>query len=893
MSIQQKNKQPIVQVKKPDTPVVPSEIVMSDKEEFWQHLASWKPLSFLYQWFLTNTFSPTWLPKKLRHPVVGSAVAVMVEVLAFLITFILIRIFPGYAIVSLWEVLAIALIALTWGAGPSIVATFAGLILLNISITTPTIFWDLDNTDDIAEGITFFLVGLAIIIVTSQVSSARHKAEVMAQSLEIERTRLDAIIETVPDTVAIYDTQGKLVHLNKAGRELVGPELSNTPIKEMPDIYDLHTAEGQPFPPDDYPAIHALRGETVSGVEMHYITPHGQSRSILVSAAPLYDLQGNIEATVSITHDISRLRQFEQEVVTHIQELETVFETMTDGIFVINHEYTLIRMNTAFRQLLGLTSENEADYFAKTVEERREGLTMCDDHGQPLSLDQWPQSRILRGEVLNGSNMADVIFRRLDGQTLQISVSGAPIYDADGAITAALCICRDVTERRQLEQRTQETLNALLAMAEALVLAPDTRSTTGELAPETASKVAKRIAELTCSVLGCQRVSITAIEPETEIMYPIAVVGLPPEQEHQWWAEQPANARLSDSPMPEFVERLRANEVLILDMTQPPFDTAPNPYNVQIMLTAPMFIGNALVGLLFLDHGGDAHIYTDNELALAKAVAKLGALVIERERLLRERANARANELALREANQRMDEFMGIASHELKTPLTTIKGYVQLVARRLKNSSLEEHVRLPELKQSLATSAELLERSDVQIARLTRLVNELLDASRIQANKLEFHMEPCDLTLIVREAVQNQQYEDAKRLITLELPSIQPLPIIADVDRIEQVVTNYLSNALKYSPPDTPIHVCVAIDGQTVRVSVRDEGPGLSVEEQEHIWERFYRVKGIEVLSGSGVGLGLGLHICHTIIERHGGQIGVDSTPGAGSTFWFTLPLTL
>ena len=141
-----------------------------------------------------------------------------------------------------------------------------------------------------------------------------------------------------------------------------------------------------------------------------------------------------------------------------------------------------------------------------------------------------------------------------------------------------------------------------------------------------------------------------------------------------------------------------------------------------------MATGNTLVGLLALDHGGDAHFYTDEEIALTKAVAKLGALVIERERLLHERANARANELALREANQRMDEFMGIASHELKTPMTTIKGYVQLVARRLKNSSLQESIRLPELQQSLATSAELLERSDVQISRLTRLVNELLDA---------------------------------------------------------------------------------------------------------------------------------------------------------------------
>jgi signal transduction histidine kinase/PAS domain-containing protein len=588
----------------------------------------------------------------------------------------------------------------------------------------------------------------------------------------------------------------------------------------------------------------------------------------------------------------ARLLETEFTVADHASRLEAIFEAMTDGVVIYDSTGNVVQMNSAYQKFIALNTHPE--HAILSPDERGDMLNLRDEQGRPLPPAKRPVSRMLNGEVMTGSNAMDIIIRTLDGRkNVQLNVSGTPMRSSNGDISGGVLIFRDVTERRQLERRTHDSLNALIAMAEALVLVPDTGLTSEDIAPKTANPVATRIAELTCSVLGCRRVSITAIEPDTEVMRPIAVVGLPPEQERQWWNEQPANVSLRDNPMPELVARLRANEVLILDMTQPPFDAAPNPYNIHIMLTAPMATGNTLVGLLFLDHGGDTHNYTDDEIALTKAVAKLGALVIERERLLHERANARANELALREANQRMDEFMGIASHEIKTPLTTIKGYVQLVTRRLQNSSRQEHVKLPELQQALTTSAELLERSDVQIARLNRLVNELLDASRIQANKLEFHREPCDLTQIVREAVQNQQYEDAQRPITLELSSIQPLPIFADVDRIGQVVTNYLSNALKYSPPDTPIIVRVALDGQAVRVSVRDEGPGLSVEEQQHIWERFYRVEGIEVQSGSGVGLGLGLHICRTIIERHGGQIGVDSAPGAGSTFWFTLPLAL
>ncbi len=188
------------------------------------------------------------------------------------------------------------------------------------------------------------------------------------------------------------------MRLNRAGREQIGQEHSNASIEEIKHMYDLRTADGQPFPHDDYPFARSMRGETVPSVEMHYTTPGGQPRSILVSAAPLYDLQGNIEGTVNITHDISKLRQSEQEVVARINELETVFETMTDGIFVISHDHTIIRMNTAFRHLLGLTPDNEANYFAKTLEERRNSLAMCDEHGQPLPYDLWPQSRILHGE---------------------------------------------------------------------------------------------------------------------------------------------------------------------------------------------------------------------------------------------------------------------------------------------------------------------------------------------------------------------------------------------------------------------------------------------------------------------------------------------------------------
>ncbi len=261
-----------------------------------------------------------------------------------------------------------------------------------------------------------------------------------------------------------------------------------------------------------------------------------------------------------------------------------------------------------------------------------------------------------------------------------------------------------------------------------------------------------------------------------------------------------------------------------------------------------------------------------------------------RQRAVNDYAAAKARELALTETNARTDEFLSIASHELRTPLTSLKAALQLGQRRLRRISDQEQS-AEELRSQLGMLKGLLSTAEHQVDRQDRLVGDLLDVSRIRANKLEFHLASCDLTDIVRDTVDEQRLSWPDRTIILDAPD-EPAPVLVDAHRIGQVVTNFLTNALKYSPPDTSVRVTMTASGAEARIAIQDNGPGLTMEQQTHIWDRFHRVPGIKQQSGSGAGLGLGLHIARTIVVYHHGRVGIESIPGHGSTFWFTLPLS-
>ncbi|HEX6779358.1 MAG TPA: ATP-binding protein, partial [Ktedonobacterales bacterium] len=311
-------------------------------------------------------------------------------------------------------------------------------------------------------------------------------------------------------------------------------------------------------------------------------------------------------------------------------------------------------------------------------------------------------------------------------------------------------------------------------------------------------------------------------------------------------------------------------------------------------IVAPMRLGGQMIGMVVFNPSKLVQTFTDQQIALAGVTAQLVGLVIERERLLHEREAARAHALALHEAHQQMDTFLGLVSHELRTPLATMKLAVQLIHRRLERASLDMPEAAGDLGAFLASLQELFAPVERHTARLERLVKNLLDASRSKEGKLALTLERADLITVVQEVVAEQRELLPQRVIqlhTLAEVGPQALVVLVDCDFIKQAVINYLTNALKYSPETAPVLVGVEQQAGQALVWVRDQGPGIALADQEHIWDRFYRGPGMREQRAAVRGLGLGLYVTRMLIERHRGQVGMTSTPGQGATFWFTLPL--
>jgi PAS domain S-box-containing protein len=588
-------------------------------------------------------------------------------------------------------------------------------------------------------------------------------------------------------------------------------------------------------------AQEALANGASAPFERQYVRKDGSRVPVLV--APVL-LQRDPMRLVNFVLDLTERKQLEQTLAERLTQLEAVMQAVP---------YALAVYDTAGRVILANAVYQAHVPPGETIAERLQHLGgVFDEQGVPLEEAQWPQTRALQGEILAGARAVELAMYSPGGEPIYSRVTAAPVRDQAGRITGVVTLNQNITEQKRLEQERAEQAEQL-----------------------------DRIFEHIADGLVVYNAQGQPVRLNAAALHILGLDAAPAD-----YTQLPASDRA----------------ILYEAYDEQGRRLAPEGWPLMRML------GGQVTGA----HTREVRLRTfdGREVEIISSLAPLrdqdgqvvGAVTIlhdqtEQKRLGREREEARAHELALEDIARHMDEFLATASHDLRTPLTVVKSRVQVALRRL--TRLRESTATPPDTLRPETDLEALYANllaaNQSADRLTRLVALLFDVSRARSGTLELELAPCDLTALVLEQVAAQQMVALDRTIEVVVPDSLVVRVQADADRLSQVLGNYLSNALKYSPADQRVTVKLEVVENRAVVRVADHGPGMPPEEQSRIWELFHRVPDIEVQyeSGDSAGsLGLGLHICKQLIELHpGGSVGVESVVGAGSTFWFRLPL--
>lgn len=287
-------------------------------------------------------------------------------------------------------------------------------------------------------------------------------------------------------------------------------------------------------------------------------------------------------------------------------------------------------------------------------------------------------------------------------------------------------------------------------------------------------------------------------------------------------------------------------------------------------MSIPIVSNDETLGVVSFISTKDNKPYDEDDLAFAKEFTNHIALTLENSKLYE---NIRKDIKSKIAANKQKDDFLAIASHELKTPLTSVKGYIHILTSLIR-------------KGEEVSALNILKKTERQINKMTKLIHNFLDISRLESSQLQLEKDEFDLNELVLETINYYNLPENKERLKFVAGNIPK--VFADKSKISQVIDNYLSNALKYSPADQSVLFKTTFENGSVIVSVTDKGIGINESSKEKIFQRFYRAENMKNATASG--FGIGLYLSTEIIKLHNGKTWFVSEEGKGSTFYFSIP---
>ncbi len=671
--------------------------------------------------------------------------------------------------------------------------------------------------------------------------AAREAAEAGARVIRQQREQLRVTLASIGDAVIATDAEGRVTLLNPVAQALTGwgaEEAAGQPLEAIFDIKNEVTGR-----PAENPVARVLREGAVVGLANHTILTarDGTVRPIDDSAAPIKDEAGRTLGVVLVFHDVTQKRRAERLLRESEERYRLIVETAQEGIWLVDPEGHTRFANARMAQMLGCTPDELRsrpvwDFLDADVRRQAEAR--------------------LRQREQGTAEQFEARFRRKDGSALWALVSAGPVHDAEGQFRGALGLVTDITERRRVEQAARFLADASAALA----ALEDYESTLRKVARLAVPFFADWCAVDTAGPDGAlRRVAVTHVDPsKVQLAYELR-------RRHPPDPDAPQGAwHVLRSGQPELVPEI-TDALLVQSVKDPDQLRALRELGLRSYIGVPIPVRDQVLGVLTFVAAESGRVYGPADLAVAQDLGRRVGIAIENARLYAE----------VKEADRKKDEFLAMLAHELRNPLAPISNALQILRMTGMNGPTAERARAM---------------MDRQVQHMVRLVDDLLDVSRIMQGKIELRKEPVEVAAVVARAVETARPAiDAQRHeLTITLPP-EPVLVEADPVRLAQVVSNLLNNSAKYMEAGGHIWLSAERRAGHLVLRVRDAGIGIAPDLLARIFDLFVQAEhGVGRAQG---GLGIGLTLVKRLVELHGGSVTAHSDgPGKGSEFVIVLP---
>ena len=665
----------------------------------------------------------------------------------------------------------------------------------------------------------------------------RKNSDLLIRSSQEQLAR---IFESTSEGLAILNLDGKITLANAAAEHILGLTRSMITTHYYNDaVWNLSDLQGNPFPDSEIPFAKVIAtGKPIYNSE--FTTTHADGRFVMLSvnAVPLNDANGQLEGVVTSFRDITARKRAEAQIRLQAQELQTLVENIPDIIIRFDRELRHLFVSPEIERVTGIPSHA---LIGKTNR----------DFAIPLHLrEQWDAALY---DVFGSGTANTIEFSAILGKNVTHFQSRlVPETDPAGVVQSVLSVTRNITERKEAEYTLQFLAKASDALAASLDLDQTYNTVTTIAVPDFGDIVAIDLLQsdgtLRVHHVGCIN------QDDPAFITPI---------HHLLNHEYAQNVRLA---VAQSGKSLLFNGISQGDEADFLNTVMQSVSDFDSAVIVPLVARGSSFGVLSLARTKDRAPFSYRDQVLAEELASRVAVALDNAQLYRTAQDA------LRER----DAFLSVASHEIRNPLTSLLGRVDLLLRRAQRTGMDER-----------------NVSDIRIIgeqgkRINTLLTDLLHVSRLDAADWHLNLNELDVVSLLQRVVAEVAPLSVMHEIKLVLKRDQ-ICMRGDSVRLEQVFRNLLNNAIKYSPNGGVIRVSIGANNEWATIDVQDQGLGIDPAVQAHIFDRFYRVdsKATQHIGGSGIGL----YVVKTLVNAHGGSISVNSTVGEGSTFTVKLPI--